>query len=129
MQFKTASLVAFAAWFAGAANASVLGARAATVANVFIHPVGDSTLCVTPSGFSEGNPVVFSPCTSSDSQNWAVITLDNSHVVQFQNAHRPDLCLDMQFDAFSGQVTMQSEWRRNISRAILYRPECRLGNT
>ncbi|KAJ7215645.1 hypothetical protein C8J57DRAFT_1538192 [Mycena rebaudengoi] len=69
MQFKTASLVAFAAWFAGAANASVLGARAVTVANVFIHPVGDSTLCVTPSGFSEGNPVVFSPCTSSASQN------------------------------------------------------------
>ncbi|KAJ6537587.1 hypothetical protein B0H10DRAFT_2246014 [Mycena sp. CBHHK59/15] len=114
MQFKTASLVALAVWFAGAANASALSARVgpvaqAAVAHVLIHPILDSTLCVTPTGTGEGSPIVVSPCASppSASQIWGVNTLDNAHIVQFQNTAN-NLCFEMQFDPFSGQIVTNS---------------------
>ncbi|KAF7358373.1 hypothetical protein MVEN_00887400 [Mycena venus] len=112
MQFKTASLVALAVWFAGAANASALSARVgpvteAAVAHVFIHPILDPTLCVTPSGTGEGSQVVLTTCASQPSQIWGVNTLDNAHIVQFQNAGN-NLCFEMQFDPFNGQIVTVS---------------------
>lgn len=112
LQFKSASFVALAVWFAGAANASALNARVgpvaqAAIAHVFIHPILDPTLCVTPSGASEGNQVVVSPCTNAGSQIWGVNTLDNGHIVQFQNAGN-NLCFEMQFNQFNGQIVTVS---------------------
>ncbi|KAJ7924023.1 hypothetical protein B0H13DRAFT_2654940 [Mycena leptocephala] len=114
MQFKSASFVALAVWFAGAANASALNARVgptaqAAIAHVAIHPILDPTLCVTPSGVSEGNQVVLSACANppAASQIWGVNTLDNGHIVQFQNAGN-NLCFEMQFDVFNGQIVTVS---------------------
>ncbi|KAJ7277391.1 hypothetical protein C8J57DRAFT_1581860 [Mycena rebaudengoi] len=114
MQFKTTSFVALAVWFAGAANASALSARVGPVAQVAIahvqiHPILNPTLCVTPTGVGEGSPVVVSPCASplSPSQIWGVNTLDNARIVQFQNTAN-NLCFEMQFDAFNGQIVTNS---------------------
>jgi hypothetical protein len=114
LQFKSASFVALAVWFAGAANASALNARVgpvtqAAIAHVVIHPILDPTLCVTPSGTGEGSQVVVSPCANppAASQIWGVNTLDNGHIVQFQNAGN-NLCFEMQFDASSGQIVTVS---------------------
>ncbi|KAJ7895253.1 hypothetical protein B0H14DRAFT_3635045 [Mycena olivaceomarginata] len=114
MQFKTASLVALAVWFAGAVNASALSARVgpvtdAAVAHVLIHPILDSSLCVTPTGTSEANPIVLSPCVSppAAAQIWGVITLDNAHIVQFQNTAN-NLCLEIQNDPFNGEIVAVS---------------------
>ncbi|KAJ7236496.1 hypothetical protein C8J57DRAFT_1247741 [Mycena rebaudengoi] len=114
MQLKPASLVALAVWFAEAANASALSVRVGPVAqaaeaHITIHPVLDSTLCVTPTGTGEGSPIVLSPCAHppTASQVWGVNTLDNAHIVQFQNIGN-NLCFEMQFDAFSGQIVTNS---------------------
>jgi hypothetical protein len=114
LQFKTASLIAVAVWFAGAANASALSARVGPVAqaaetHILIHPILDPTLCVTPTGTGEGSPLVVSPCASPSSaiQVWGVNTLDNAHIIQFQNVAN-NLCLEMQFDPFSGQIVTNS---------------------
>ncbi|KAJ6541330.1 hypothetical protein B0H19DRAFT_1077201 [Mycena capillaripes] len=114
LQFKTASLVALAVSFAGAANASALSARAgpvtqaAAAAHVLIHPILDPSLCAVISGNGESDPIVFAPCISpaTAAQIWGVNPLDNGHIVQFQNTAN-NLCFAIVKDPFNGEVITQ----------------------
>ncbi|KAJ7020195.1 hypothetical protein C8F04DRAFT_1319223 [Mycena alexandri] len=77
---KAVSLVVVTAGLFAAVGASALARRAspapdAAAAHVIIHPLLDSTLCITATGFSNTNLTVLSPCSPqgiSTLQLWGV---------------------------------------------------------
>ncbi|KAJ7775394.1 hypothetical protein B0H16DRAFT_1507190 [Mycena metata] len=86
---KAVSLVTVAAELFAAVSASTLAHRASpdpdtAAAHVLIHPIQDSTLCITANGVSSTSPTILSPCNLNLSQIWDVNAL-SGNVVQFQN--------------------------------------------
>ncbi|KAJ6574441.1 hypothetical protein B0H19DRAFT_1254148 [Mycena capillaripes] len=96
MQMKAVSLVAITTWFFAAVGASTLARRVvpvpdAAVTHVLIHPILDSTLCLTATGADLTSPQVLSPCDGTNFQIWDVNHVNNA-VFQFQNVGTNLVC-------------------------------------